>query len=124
MCSKSRKCWRKTTEAVSVIMRKGAVSLGTFYDIKDYIWLADKGSVLTMKQLLQILYNLHVTRNAASFLKSDLPELPIIKGLAGRIERTEAAGGRYRPLHHFGGRDGRCGQLRIKEYQKKHTEAE
>ncbi len=72
----------ETTEAVSVIMRKGAVPLGSFYDIKDYIWLADKGSVLTMKQLLQILYNLQVTRNAASFLKSDLPELPIIKGLA------------------------------------------
>ena len=72
----------ETTEAVSVIMRKGAVSLGTFYDIKDYIWLADKGSVLSMKQLLQILYNLQVTRNASSFLKSDLPELPIIKGLA------------------------------------------
>lgn len=72
----------ETTEAVSVIMRKGAVSLGSFYDIKDYIWLADKGSVLTMKQLLQILYNLQVTRNAASFLKSDLPELPIIRGLA------------------------------------------
>jgi DNA mismatch repair protein MutS2 len=35
-----------------------------------------------MKQLLQILYNLQVTRNAAAFLKSDLPELPIIKGLA------------------------------------------
>ncbi len=72
----------ETTEAVSVIMRKGAVPLGSFYDIKDYIWLADKGSVLAMKQLLQILYNLQVTRNAASFLKSDLPELPIIKGLA------------------------------------------
>lgn len=72
----------ETTEAVSVIMRKGAVPLGTFYDIKDSIWLADKGSSLTMKQLLQILYNLQVTRNAASFLKSDLPELPVIRGLA------------------------------------------
>jgi DNA mismatch repair protein MutS2 len=72
----------ETTEAVSVIMRKGALPLGTFYDIKDYVYMADKGSVLTMKQLLQVLYNLQVTRNAAAFLKSDLPELPIIKGLA------------------------------------------
>ncbi len=72
----------ETTEAVSVIMRKGALPLGSFYDIKDYIHLADKGSTLTMKQLLQILYNLQVIRNAAAFLKSDLPELPIIKGLA------------------------------------------
>lgn len=72
----------ETSEAVSVIMRKGALPLGSLYDIKDSIHLADKGSTLTMKQLLAILYNLQVTRNAASFLKSDLPELPIIKGLA------------------------------------------
>lgn len=72
----------ETTEAVSVIMRKGALPLGSFYDIRDAIWLADKGSTLSMKQLLEILYNLQVTRNAASFLKSDLPELPVIKGLA------------------------------------------
>ncbi|HVI42175.1 MAG TPA: endonuclease MutS2 [Anaerovoracaceae bacterium] len=72
----------ETTEAVSVIMRKGALPLGSFYNIKDSIRLADKGSTLSMKQLLEILYNLQVTRNAATFLKSDLPELPIIKGLA------------------------------------------
>jgi DNA mismatch repair protein MutS2 len=77
-----REMLAETTEAVSVIMRKGALPLGTFYDVKDYIWLADKGSALSMKQLLQILYNLQVTRNAAAFLKSDLPELPIIRGLA------------------------------------------
>ena len=77
-----REMLAETTEAVSVIMRKGALPLGTFYDVKDYIWLADKGSTLSMKQLLQVLYNLQVTRNAAAFLKSDLPELPIIKGLA------------------------------------------
>jgi len=72
----------ETTEAVSVIMRKGALPLGSFYDIKDSVYLADKGSTLTMKKLLEILYNLQVTRNAATFLKNDLPELPIIKGLA------------------------------------------
>lgn len=72
----------ETTEAVSVIMRKGALPLGSFYDIKDSVYLADKGSTLAMKKLLEILYNLQVTRNAATFLKSDLPELPIIKGLA------------------------------------------
>ncbi|MBR0597053.1 endonuclease MutS2 [Sinanaerobacter chloroacetimidivorans] len=72
----------ETTEAVSVIMRKGALPLGSFYDIRDSIYLAEKGSTLTMKQLLEVLYNLQVVRNAASFLKSDLPELPIVKGLA------------------------------------------
>jgi DNA mismatch repair protein MutS2 len=72
----------ETTEAVSVIMRKGSLPLGSFYDIKDNVYLADKGSTLTMKQLLEILYNLQVARNAAAFLKSDLPDLPVIKGLA------------------------------------------
>ena len=72
----------ETTEAVSVIMRKGALPLGSFYDIRNSIYLADKGSTLTMKQLLEVLYNLQVARNAATFLKSDLPELPVIKGLA------------------------------------------
>lgn len=72
----------ETTEAVSVIMHKGALPLGRFYDIKNSIHLADKGSTMTMKQLLEILYNLRVTGNAAAFLKSDLPELSIIKGLA------------------------------------------
>ncbi|MDD4565236.1 MAG: endonuclease MutS2 [Eubacteriales bacterium] len=72
----------ETTEAVSVIMHKGALPLGSFYDIRNSIHLADKGSTLTMKQLLEVLYNLRVTANAASFLKSDLPELPIIKDLA------------------------------------------
>ena len=35
-----------------------------------------------MKQLLEILYNLNVTRNTVTFLKNDLPDLPIIKGMA------------------------------------------
>lgn len=73
----------ETTEAVSVIMHKGALPLGSFYDINNSIYLADKGGTLTMKQLLEILYNLQVTRNAASFLKCDLPNLQIIKEIAG-----------------------------------------
>lgn len=72
----------ETTEAVSVIMHKGALPLGGFYDVNDCIHLAHKGGTLTMKQLLQILYNLQVARNAASFLRNDLPELPHIKSLA------------------------------------------
>lgn len=72
----------ETTEAVSVIMHKGSLPLGNFYDIKNNIHLANKGGVLTMKQLLEVLYNLQVTRNAKAFLSSDLPDLPIIKGLA------------------------------------------
>ena len=75
----------ETTEAVSVIMHKGALPLGGFYDIGGFVHLADKGGVLTMKQLLEVLYNLQAARNAASFLKSDLPELPRLRGLADVI---------------------------------------
>ena len=75
----------ETTEAVSVIMHKGALPLGGFYDISPWIHLAAKGGVLTMKQLLEVLYNLHAAGSAAAFLKSDLPPLPVIGGLAGLI---------------------------------------
>ncbi|MGI6751324.1 MAG: endonuclease MutS2 [Anaerovoracaceae bacterium] len=71
----------ETTEAVSVIVLKGSLPLGNFYDIGDFVNLAEKSGVLTMKQLLQVLYNLQVGRNAYNFLKDDLPDLPIIRGL-------------------------------------------
>ncbi len=72
----------ETTEAVSVIVHKGALPLGSFYDIEDELHLARKGGTLTMKQLLQILYNARITREVVNFLKSDLPPLPIINGIA------------------------------------------
>lgn len=75
----------ETTEAVSVIMKKGALPLGGFYDIEGWVNLAQKNGVLTMKQMLEILYNLQAARHAASFLKSDLPPLPKIDQLASLI---------------------------------------
>ncbi len=77
-----RELQAETTEAVSVIMHKGAVPLGAFYDISDSLHLAKKGGSLSMRQLLQILYNVRVTREATVFLKSDLPPLPIINSIA------------------------------------------
>ncbi|MFV0518504.1 MAG: endonuclease MutS2 [Aminipila sp.] len=72
----------ETSEAVSVIVHKGALPLGSFYDIENSLHLARKGGTLTMKQLLEVLYNLHVTRNVVTFLKSDLPKLPIINEMS------------------------------------------
>ncbi len=72
----------ETTEAVSVIVHKGPLPLGNFYDIKNHLELANKGGTLNMRQLLQVLYNINTARNVISFLKSDLPELPIIRGLS------------------------------------------
>ncbi len=75
----------ETTEAVSVIMHKGALPLGGFYDISGWVHLAQKGGALTMKQLLEVLYNLQAARHAATFLKSDLPPLHKIDELAALI---------------------------------------
>jgi len=72
----------ETTEAVSVIVHKGPLPLGNFYDIKNHLELSNKGGVLNMKQLLQVLYNINAAKNILSFLKSDLPEIPIIRGMS------------------------------------------
>lgn len=94
---KIRERLAETTEAVQVILRKGGIPLGQLYDIENALHLARKGGSLTMKQLLQVLYNLKVTGQVTAFLRSDLPELPILDGmrevlvtfprLADRIDR-------------------------------------
>ena len=88
----------ETSEAVSVIVKKGALPLGEIYDINSALHFARKGGTLTMRQLLQLLYNMKVTGNVITFLKSDLEYLPIIMGmsevlvafpkLAERIDRS------------------------------------
>ena len=72
----------ETTEAVSVIVRKGGLPVGQIYDIENAMHLARMGGSLTMRQLLQVLYNLKVASNVVTFLKSDLPPLPVINGMA------------------------------------------
>ncbi|MBR6528867.1 MAG: endonuclease MutS2 [Firmicutes bacterium] len=71
----------ETSEAVRVIMLKGSAPLGQIYDIEDSLYFARKGGSLTMRQLLQVLYNLKVTSNIITFLKSDLPPLPILDSI-------------------------------------------
>jgi len=71
----------ETAEAASVITVKGTPPIGAFYDIENSLHLANKGGTLTMRELLQVLYNLNVTANISRFLKNDLPEIPIIAGI-------------------------------------------
>ncbi|MBQ6686561.1 MAG: endonuclease MutS2, partial [Firmicutes bacterium] len=84
---KIREAQEETTEAVNVIMVKGALPLGGFYDIGGLARVAKKGGTLNMKQLLQVLYNLQAARHAADFLGSDLPkeQIPKITALASVI---------------------------------------
>ena len=78
-----RQALAETAEAVSVIVHKGPVPIGSIYDVAGYANLADKGATLTMKQLLEVLYNLQAARSASAFLKSeDLPPIPLIGSLA------------------------------------------
>lgn len=76
----------ETAEAVSLIVFKGPLPIGNLYDIKDHIVLCEKGGSLTMKQMLRVLYNMTVTRNVVSFLRGDLPSMPILKGMAEVLE--------------------------------------
>ncbi len=71
----------ETSEAVDVIVRKGLAPLGQIYDIEDALYFARKGGSLSMRQLLQILYNLKVASNVITFLKSDLPPMPILDSI-------------------------------------------
>lgn len=73
----------ETTEATQVIVKKGTLPLGAFYDIDKSLEFARKNGVLSPGELLRILYNMKVARSVVGFLKSDLPPLPIIEGIAG-----------------------------------------
>ena len=88
----------ETTEAVRLIQAKGPLPVGGFYDIEGLAGFARKGGVLTMAQLLKILYNMKAAEKTVSFMKGDdIPELPLIqsmveviavnKGLADEIDR-------------------------------------
>ncbi len=85
----------ETDEAVKLILYKGALPLGNFYDIKDELVLAKKGATLTIKQLLYILYNLKITADVKAFMKGELPHLPILEE---RIELLEVFENLYRDL--------------------------
>jgi DNA mismatch repair protein MutS2 len=76
----------ETSEAVTLIVHKGPLPMGNLYDINDQLALAQKGGSLTMRQLLRILYNMSVTRSVVSYLKGDLPPLPILQGMAEVLE--------------------------------------
>ena len=75
----------ETSEAVTVITMKGTVPIGEIYDIDGCLNLARKGGTLSMRMLLQVLFNMKVAQNVVSFLKTDLPKLKIIHGLSDSL---------------------------------------
>ena len=72
----------ETTEAVRLIIAKGPLPVGGFYDIEGMCNFTRKGGVLTMAQLLKVLYNMRATERTVAFLKGDeIPPLPIISSM-------------------------------------------
>jgi len=80
-----REALADTDETVVVLLKKGAPPFGNFYDISGCAHLAEMGSCLSMKQLLEVAYNLSSARRVAKFLSSDLPQLPRIDSLSSSI---------------------------------------
>lgn len=80
-----RESQAETTEAVRLINYKGPLPVGGFYDIEEIISLARKGGVLTMAQLLKVLYNMKTAERVKTFLKGDVPDIPIIMSIAELI---------------------------------------
>lgn len=72
---------RSTTEAVDLIVRKGTLPTGGIWDIGQSVEFARKGGTLSMKQLLQIHYNLSIAARVVSFMKTDLPPMPLISSM-------------------------------------------
>ena len=72
---------KSTTEARTLIEKKGPIPAGGIHDISRSVSFAAKGGSLTMKQLLEIKYDLEAAEGAVSFMKGDLPELPCLRGM-------------------------------------------
>ncbi|HIU25102.1 MAG TPA: endonuclease MutS2, partial [Candidatus Copromorpha excrementigallinarum] len=75
----------ETTEAVRLINFKGPLPVGGFYDIAESVSFARKGGTLTMAQLLRVLYNMKTAERVKTFVKGDVPEIPLIKSICELI---------------------------------------
>ena len=73
---------RSTTEAVDLIVHKGPLPTTGIHDVAALAGFARKGGCLTMKQLLEVHFDLAAASAVLRFLKTDVPELPIIESLA------------------------------------------
>ncbi len=75
----------ETKEAVTLLSAKGPMPIGSFYDIEGELLRAKKGGILSMKELLHVLYNMKTARTVVSFLRGDLPPLPILSSMTGLL---------------------------------------
>ena len=76
---------RSTAEAVGLIVHKGPLPTDGLFDVSGAVSLASKGGTLTTRQLLEIKNDLQIASRVKSFLKGDIPEIPLIMELADLI---------------------------------------
>lgn len=69
---------RSTTEGVDLIANKGPLPIYGIYDIEISVGIARKGGTLSMRQLLEVGYNINTATKTKGFLKGELPEIPKI----------------------------------------------
>ena len=51
----------------------------------ESVSFARKGGILTMAQLLRVLYNMKTAERIVTFLKGEIPEIPVICSVAELI---------------------------------------
>ena len=64
----------ETTEAVSVILYKGSIPVGSMGDISGILGMAQKGRCLSMRELLDVKRSMQIAREVKTFLASDMPD--------------------------------------------------
>lgn len=72
----------QTAEASRTILAKGNIPLGNFYDNIEILHFANKGGTLSMKQLLEIHYNLCVARQTKDYFSEDISNIPMLMNIA------------------------------------------
>lgn len=87
---------QETDEAVAVILAAGAPPFGGLCDVKKSVRYAEKGGVLSMRELLDILSSLRTAAQLKSFFESALSgavgnmELPEVMGLVEMVSEERA----------------------------------
>ncbi len=76
---------KETSEALYIIKEKGPLPLGNFYALDNELARVEKGGTLTMGELLRVLYNVNIASKVLSFMKSDLGDVPIVRGITELI---------------------------------------
>ena len=76
----------ETEEAVAVLAFQGGNPLISFTDVSEYLSLAEKGSTLHQKALLQVAESLRAARAARGALVTERENTPIITAMASNLQ--------------------------------------